>query len=119
MSQDFYPGDFLVFQLESGYGLLRVLDVIDDNGSNVWHLAAYEDLFLDVEMAETALQDRERLKISHPHIALTERAFNSTQVAKISSAPLQPFETEAYIGWQASPAKNVSDRSVRLILGLR
>ena len=119
MSQDLHPGDFLVFQLESGYGLLRVLDVVQDGNSNVFHLAAYEDLFLDVDMADAAIQNPSALKVSHPHIALTERAFLSTQVAKLSNAALQPDETAAYSAWQTDPAREVSDRSVRLILGLR
>lgn len=118
MSQDLNPGDFLVFQLESGYGLLRVLDVVQDGGSNVWHVAAYEDLFLDVDTADAAVQYPARLKVSHPHIALTERAFLSTQVAKLSNATLQPDENAAYLAWKAGP-RDVSDRSVRLILGLR
>ena len=55
MSYPFNPGDDLIFQLESGFGLLRVLAVEGDGAGTVWHLLAYEELFPDVEMAEAAL----------------------------------------------------------------
>jgi len=45
------PGDDLIFQLESGFGLLRVLAVEE----GVWHLLAYDEFFPDVESAEAAL----------------------------------------------------------------
>jgi len=77
----FDPGDFLIFQLESGFALLRVLDVNQTEG--VWHVAAYEDLFLDPEAADSALDDPTSLTVDKPHIALTNRAFESTQVARM------------------------------------
>jgi len=52
MALPFAPGDDLIFQLESGYGLLRVLAVEERAGGLIWHLLAYEELFLDVESAE-------------------------------------------------------------------
>ena len=75
MPQDFAPGDFLVFQLEAGYGLLRVLGSEGDNGDKVWHLAAYRDLFMDVESAEEAAKLAGSLTVELPHVALTNRAF--------------------------------------------
>lgn len=115
MSQNFQPGDFLIFQLESGYALLRLLAVDDDA---VWHLAAYGDFFADVESAENAAGDPHTLNVSHGHIALTRRAFESTQVAKISNTSLMESEMEPLTAWRQNPVE-VSDRSVRLMLGLR
>lgn len=115
MSQNFQPGDFLIFQIESGYGLLRVL-AIDET---VWHLAAYSDLFLDVEMADAALDSNTSLEISHPHLALTNRAFESTQVARMRNVPLTDGELDAFNEWKQDDGRKVSDRSVRLLLGLR
>ena len=116
---NFLPGDFLIFQLESGYALLRVLDVENSGGEHIWHLASYEDLFLDPESAEAALEDHRRLRIGRPHVALTNRAFESTQVAKMKSAPLADSDLEAYRSWKSSGEQEVSDRSIRLLLGLR
>jgi len=119
MAQEFDPGDVLVFQLESGYALLRVLAIDATGDDSVWHLAAYGDLFLDVESAEAALSDLDSLSITSPHIALTNRAFESTQVAKIAAIPLADAEKEPVLTWRNDPAREVSDRSVRLMLGLR
>jgi hypothetical protein len=118
MPQDFAPGDFLVFQLESGYGLLRVLAVDGDESDPVWHLAAYRDLFLDVDSAEQAVNDN-KLTVELPHVALTNRAFESTQVARITSAPLDARHSESVARWHAEPDGQVHDRSIRLLLGLR
>jgi hypothetical protein len=117
MSQDFQPGDFLIFQLESGYGLLRLLSIDEQNGERVWHVAAYEDLFLDTEGAEAAISDPEQLSLTNPHIALTNRAFESTQVARMGNVPLTPEEERRARDASAQP--KVSDRSIRLLLGLR
>ena len=119
MSQDLRPGDFLVFQLESGFGLLRLLAKTGSNGDIVWHLEAYEDLFFDVDSAEAATTNKPGLIVSHPHLALTNRAFESTQVARIANTPLTNEETERIAAWQNDPDHEVSDRSVRLLLGLR
>lgn len=119
MSNNFHPGDFLIFQLESGYALLRVLDIDDIEGDMIWHVAAYEDFFPDVEYAEAATTTPGRLKVSSPHIALTARAFESTQVAKISHEALSDDELRDLVEWRNDPEREVSDRSVRLMLGLR
>ena len=118
MPQDFAPGDFLVFQLEAGYGLLRVLGSEVDEGDTVWHLLAYRDLFIDVDSAERAAKEN-NLTVELPHVALTNRAFESTQVAKITSAPIDPAQTERLASWDSDPQHKVHDRSIRLLLGLR
>lgn len=119
MSQIFQPGDFLVFQLEAGYGLLRVLAVDDNAGESTWHIAAYNEFFPDVDTAEVAASDPASLAVSHNHIVLTNRAFESTQVARISNSTLMEQETAPLDNWRNDPNRNVSDRSVRLMLGLR
>ena len=119
MPQNFQPGDFLIFQIESGYGLLRVLDVEETADDTVWHLAAYIDLFLDVETADKTLENSQRLAISHPHLALTNRAFESTQVARMKNEPLEEKDLEGLEIWKKSSDCEVSDRSVRLMLGFR
>jgi len=118
MPQDFAPGDFLVFQLEAGYGLLRVLGSEGQDGDKVWHLLAYRDLFLDVDSAERAANVN-NLTVELPHVALTNRAFESTQVAKITSVPIDPAQTERLASWDSDPQHKVHDRSIRLLLGLR
>ena len=115
MPQDFAPGDFLVFQLEAGYGLLRVLGSEETENDKVWHLAAYRDLFMDVDSAENAAKDPDSLTVDLPHVALTNRAFESTQVARIANAPLD----DSISDWQADASHQVHDRSIRLLLGLR
>jgi hypothetical protein len=116
---NFAPGDFLIFQLEAGYGLLRVLDVEHVDGDEVWHVAAYRDLFLDPEMADAALDTPDRLGVEIPHAALTNRAFESTQVARMGNVPLRKPELEGYESWKESKERTVHDRSIRLLLGLR
>lgn len=119
MSQNFQPGDFLVFQLEAGFALLRLLDVDEGDSGKVWHLAAYGDLFPDVDTAEAASSVPIKLTQSNLHIALTNRAFESTQVARISHIPLTEKELEPLSAWRNDGIREVSDRSVRLMLGLR
>jgi hypothetical protein len=48
MSYPFNPGDDLIFQLESGFGLLRVLAVEGEGSETVWHLLAYDEFFPDM-----------------------------------------------------------------------
>jgi hypothetical protein len=115
MEHDLKPGDFLIFQLEAGFALLRLLAIDDDN---TLHLAAYSDFFPSVERAEQAIE-RGGLKINEPHLALTQRAFDSTQVARVAHRPLADHEITALSAWRADPSRRVSDRSVRLLLGLR
>ena len=119
MSQEFHPGDFLIFQLEAGYGLLRFLAKTTHDGEKVWHLASYNDLFLDVESVEAAIAEPEKLSVSHPHLALTTRAFESTQVARITNLPLKGEEQAPMKNWLDDPDREISDRSIRLLLGLR
>ncbi len=116
----FVPGDFLIFQLESGYALLRVLAVDETDADEVWHLAAYKDLFLDVEAVDKALDAvTTSLSMEKPHVALTNRAFESTPVARMRNVPLREDELEDLKTWKLSAEKAVSDRSIRLLLGLR
>ncbi len=119
MSQNFQAGDFLIFQIESGFGLLRLLAIEEYDGAAVWHIAGYEDLFPDPETLDIALSSPEKLKIDLPHAALTTRAFEATQVARMLNVPLTEEELSAYKEWQNSPEREISDRSVRLMLGLR
>lgn len=119
MSQNFQPGDFLVFQLESGYGLLRILAIDNLDGKTVWHLAAYNEFFLDVDSAEAAIGHQQSLSISLPHAALTDRAFLSTQCARLMNVPLSDDELKPYQDWLQNGGGDISDRSIRLILGLR
>lgn len=115
MSQDFQPGDFLVFQLEAGFALLRFLAADDD----VLHVAAYSEFFADVESAETAASSPENLRVGSSHIALTQRAFESTQVAKIAYSELGDDDVAALNKWRQDPDRATADRSIRLLLGLR
>ncbi len=119
MSQNFQAGDYLIFQIESGYGLLRILAIEEEAGEKIWHLAAYNELFLDVEMADAAIENVLSLSVSNPHIALTTRAFESTQVARMTNKPLTETELQPFFQWQSNTNREVSDRSVRLMLGLR
>jgi len=119
MSQKFQAGDYLIFQIESGYGLLRILAIEDENGEKVWHLAAYNELFLDIETADMTLGNPQTLSISVPHVALTNRAFEATQVARMTNVPLTDAELKPLEDWKQRAAAEVSDRSIRLMLGLR
>ncbi|HRI03122.1 MAG TPA: hypothetical protein PLL77_05225 [Pyrinomonadaceae bacterium] len=119
MSQNFQPGDFLVFQLEAGFALLRLLAVDDEVDEKTWHLAAYDDYYLDVDMAEAAIDSGQALSMSRSHLALSTRAFESTQVAKIANIPLNEAEIAPLEEWRKDPGRKVSDKSIRLLLGLR
>lgn len=119
MSQNFQAGDYLIFQLESGYGLLRILAIDEAPNDTVWHLAAYNELFFDVDSADAAIANPASLTVNYPHIALTSRAFESTQVARMKNEPLRPTELNAFETWKQNPNRQISDRSVRLMLGLR
>jgi hypothetical protein len=119
VSQNFQAGDFLIFQLESGYGLLRILAIEKMQNDTIWHLAAYNELFLDIDSADAAIENSSSLTINRPHIALTNRAFESTQVARMKNEPLNENDLRTYEDWKQNDNSNVSDRSVRLMLGLR
>lgn len=119
MSQNFQSGDFLLFQIESGYGLLRILAIDGTENETIWHLASYNEMFLDIDMADAALENPLSLTINYPHLALTKRAFESTQVARMKNEPLTETDLKGYRAWQNNPSHTVSDLSVRLLLGLR
>ena len=119
MSQQFSPGDDLIFQLESGYGLLRLLAIEGEGPDTVWHLLAYEELFPDIESAELQLQTPENLSIRKAHMALTARAFERTPAARLGNRPLDQEELLAYEAWRNSSERPVHDRSALLMLGLR
>jgi hypothetical protein len=118
MTLPFAPGDDLIIQLESGYGLLRVLACDETEAGNVWHLLAYEDLFPDVETAEAALLGATQLKVRAPHLALTGRALEKTPAARLGNRPVQDEELAAYRAWQTRGGEP-SERSALLLLGLR
>lgn len=118
--QDFQAGDFLIFQIESGYGLMRILAIeTAADGEKTWHLRGYNELFLDVEFADAALQNPVSLTVSNPHFAITQRAFESTQVARMGNLPLSDEEKQTVENWRNDPQREISDRSARLMLGLR
>ena len=118
MDQILDPGDDLIFQLESGFGLLRVLAVEEEGPDRIWHLMAYEELFPDVEAAERALTQPETLHVRTAHMALTERAFERTPAARLGNGPVMSEELGAYRRW-VDDGGDVSDRSALLMLGLR
>ena len=118
MSSSFNPGDDLIFQLESGFGLLRVLAVDGEGADTVWHLLAYDDFFPDVESAEAALARATPLPIRKAHMALTNRAFERTPAARLGNRPVTDVELAAYNAWLNSD-RAVSDRSALLMLGIR
>lgn len=119
MAQSFAPGDDLIFQLESGYGLLRVLAVETIEHQTVWHLLAYEELFPDVEAAEAALAVPESLHARIQHMALTDRAFERTPAARLGNREVTEDELAGYRQWVETGEGRVSDRSALLMLGLR
>lgn len=118
MTHPFAPGDDLIFQLESGFGLLRVLAIDEREGRPIWHLMAYEELFPDIESAERALDDPASLHVRQPHMALTDRAFERTPAARLGNRPTTNDELAEYDKWARSNGA-VSDRSALLMLGLR
>jgi len=119
MTQAFEPGDDLIFQLESGLGLLRVLAVEGEGAQTVWHLMAYDEFFPDVESAEKALANPDALPTRIAHMALTDRAFERTPAARLGNRAIKEEELAAYRKWQQSDTPKVSDRSALLLLGIR
>jgi hypothetical protein len=118
MGLGFTPGDDLVFQMESGFGLLRVLAVEGEGAAAVWHLLVYEDFYPDVESAEAALAGGRELEVRKDHLALTEHAFEKTPAARLGNRPVTERELEAPRRWEQSGAA-AQDRSVLLLLGMR
>ncbi len=119
MSQPFVAGDNLIFQLESGYGLLRVLAVDSRGADAVWHVLTYEELFPDIGSAEHALSAPEQLHVAYPHLALTDRAFERTPAAKLSHRFTAEPELAAYRQWQENAERQIFDRSLLQLLGMR
>jgi hypothetical protein len=119
MPHQFAPGDDLIFQLESGLGLLRILAIEGEGADTVWHLLAYDEFFPSVEAAEAALTEPASLSIRNPHMALTDRAFERTPAARLGNRPLTGLELKAFQEWQRSDEPHVSDRSALLLLGIR
>lgn len=115
---EFEPGDDLIFQLESGFGLLRVLAVEGEGAGTVWHLLAYDDFFPNVESAEAALAGSARLPVRNAHMALTNRAFERTPAARLGNRPVSEDELIEYRKWLEGD-RVVSDRSALLMLGIR
>jgi len=118
MALPFEPGDDLIFQLESGYGLLRVLAKDFDGTDTIWHILAYEEFFPDTESAEKSLVSG-TLHIRRPHLALTDRAFERTPAAKLGNRAVTEDELVALESWRQSSSRHVHDRSALLLLGLR
>jgi hypothetical protein len=119
MALPFAAGDDLIFQLESGFGLLRVLAVEARGGETVWHLLAYEEFFPDVESAEAALNNGAQLGVRAAHLPLTDHAFGKTPAARLGNRPVTEQELAAYRAWSASGDGQPFDRSALLMLGLR
>jgi hypothetical protein len=119
MPHQFAPGDDLIFQLESGLGLLRILAIDGESAETVWHLLAYEEFFPSGEAAEAALAQSDSLHIRQAHMALTDRAFERTPAARLGNRPITEKELAAYREWEKSDTRKVSDRSALLLLGIR
>jgi hypothetical protein len=119
MTHQFAAGDDLVFQLESGLGLLRILAIEGEGGDTVWHLLAYDQFFPDVESAEKALTSPDLLSVRKAHMALTDRAFERTPAARLGNRELKDDELVGYREWLQSDERKVSDRSALLLLGIR
>ena len=115
----FVAGDDLVFQLESGYGLIRVLAVEGRGSETIWHLLVYDEFFPDVERAEAALVRDDRLPVRVAHTALTDYALEKTPAARLGNRPVTKDELEAYRRWLDRSDKQISDRSILMTLGLR
>jgi len=118
MSHSVESGDYLIFQLESAYGLLRVLAIDGEGADTVWHLLAYDEFFPDVESAEAVLAGGGPLSVRNAHMALTDRAFERTPTARLDNRPLTDEELVGYRAWLDSD-RSVSDRSALLMLGIR
>ena len=119
MSHAFAPGDDLLFQIESGLGLLRILAIEGEGADTVWHLLAYDEFFPDADSAEAALKRSDSLPVRQAHMALTDRAFERTPAAKLGNRVVTEEELVAYRTWQNSADRKVSDRSALLLLGIR
>jgi len=118
MTLSYAPGDDLVFQMESGLGLLRVLGSEGQGPDAVWHVLVYHEFYADVESAEAALASGRPLAVREPHLALTEHAFEKTPAARLTNRPVNEEELEALERWRREGGP-VHDRSLLLMLGMR
>ncbi len=118
MALVYEPGDDLVFQVESGFGLIRVLAREGEGRERVWHILVYRDFYPDVESAEAALASGRELETREPHLALTEHAFEKTPAARLGNRPVIQRELEALERWRAAGVE-AQDRSVLLLIGMR
>jgi hypothetical protein len=118
MALSYAPGDDLVFQMESGFGLIRVLGSEGQGREAVWHVLVYHEFYADVESAEAALASAGPLAVREPHIALTEHAFEKTPAARLANRPVNDEELEALERWRREGGA-VHDRSLLLMLGMR
>jgi hypothetical protein len=119
MDDRFKEGDFLFYQLEAGFALMRLLHTETTETDTIWHVVAFSDLFLDVDQIESAITSPSSLRIDISHVALTDRAFAATQVAAIGNSPITDDEQKLVREWRDDPNSVTSDRSIRLITGLR
>jgi len=92
---------------------MRVLRIDESGDDIVSHVTVYRDLFPEIDYAELAIASPESLTAEIEHIALSDRAFESTQVSRLGNAPLTGGEH-----W-TTDSTEISDRSIRLLLGLR
>ena len=118
MALSYEAGDDLLFQLESGFGLMRVLGVDADGGALVWHVLVYEEFYPDVESAEAALASGAGLAVSRPHLPLTDRALERTPAARLGARPVTDEELAPVRSWRERGGE-VFDRSVLQMLGVR
>ena len=118
MALTFTPGDDLVFQVESGFGLMRVLASEGEGQAAIWHVLVYQEFYPDVEAAEAALAGGGALAVREPHIALTGHAFEKTPAARLGNRPVGVEELGALRRWREARGE-VHDRSVLLMLGMR
>ena len=119
MAHAFAPGDDLLFQIESGLGLLRILAIEGEGADTVWHLLAYDEFFPDADSAEAALKRSETLPVRQANMALSDRAFERTPAARLGNRVVTQGELAAYQTWKNSADRKVSDRSALLLLGIR
>jgi hypothetical protein len=118
MALSFAAGDDLVFQMESGFGLVRVLASEGEGAGAVWHVLVYYDFYPDVEAAEAALASGRALDVREPHLALTEHAFEKTPAARLDNRPVAEEELGPLQRWRQEGGR-VHDRSLLLMLGMR
>lgn len=118
MALTYAPGDDLVFQVESGFGLMRVLASEGEGADAVWHILVYYDFYPDVESAEAALAGGRSLAVREPHIALTAHAFEKTPASRLTNRPVGDEELEPLRRWRREGGA-AQDRSLLLMLGMR